>query len=146
MAADAAARALSPRILVLRRDNIGDLVCTTPLLAALRAQLPQAWLAALVTTYNAEVLAGNTALDEVFVYEKLKHRSGSLLSHLRTRIGQTARLRQRQLDCVLVPAPAPQSLKLARSLEASAGDRPSARRCAHDPRWSVVSLLAGRSA
>src|SRR6185503_13908620 len=107
----------APRILILRRDNIGDLVCTTPLISALRAQLPQAWLGALVTTYNAEVLAGNRALDEIFVYEKLKHRSGSLLSHLRTRLGQMSRLRRQALDCVLVPAPAPQSLKLARSLK-----------------------------
>src|SRR6185503_2178278 len=107
----------SPRILLLRRDNIGDLVCTTPLLAALRAQLPRAWLGALVTTYNADVLAGNPALDEIFVYEKLKHRSGSLLSHLRTRLGQVSRLRQQSLDCVLVPAPAAQALKLARSLK-----------------------------
>jgi ADP-heptose:LPS heptosyltransferase len=107
----------APRILILRRDNIGDLVCTTPLLAALRERLPRAWLGALVTTYNAEVLAGNTALDEVFVYEKLKHRSGSLLSHLRTRLGQVSRLRHQHLDCVLVPAPAPQALKLARSLK-----------------------------
>jgi heptosyltransferase-3 len=119
MAADAAARALTPRILVLRRDNIGDLVCTTPLLAALRARLPQAWLGALVTTYNAEVLAGNAALDEVFVYEKLKHRSGGLISHLRTRLAQMSRLRASELDCVLVPAPSPQSLKLARSLKAA---------------------------
>ena len=35
------------RILVVRRDNIGDLVCTTPLFAALRRQYPQAWLGAL---------------------------------------------------------------------------------------------------
>ena len=104
-------------ILVLRRDNIGDLVCTTPLIDALRAQLPQAWRGALVNTYNAAVLARNPALDEVFVYEKLKHRSGGLLSHLRTRLVQTAQLRARKLDCVLVPAPTPQSLKLARSLK-----------------------------
>jgi len=107
----------SPRILLLRRDNIGDLVCTTPLIAALRAQLPGAWLGALVTTYNAEVLAGNSALDEVFVYEKLKHRSGGLLSHLCRRLGQVARLRRQRFDCVLVPAPSPQALKLARSLK-----------------------------
>ena len=107
----------SPRILLLRRDNIGDLVCTTPLIAALRERLPRAWLGALVTTYNAAVLAGNPALDEVFVYEKLKHRSGSLLSHLRTRLGQMSRLRRQNLDCVLVPAPAPQALKLARGLK-----------------------------
>lgn len=120
MALDAAApRLIAPaaRILILRRDNIGDLVCTTPLIEALRAQLPGVWLGALVTTYNAEVLAGNTALDEVFVYEKLKHRSGSLLSHLRSRIGQLSRLRGRNIDCVVVPAPSPQALKQARSLK-----------------------------
>jgi heptosyltransferase III len=115
MAIDSAA---APRILILRRDNIGDLVCTTPLLTALRAQLPGAWLGALVTTYNAEVLAGNPALDEVFVYEKLKHRSGGLIAHFRTRIGQMARLRRQTIDCVLVPAPSPQSLKIARGLKA----------------------------
>ena len=113
MAVDAAS---APRILIVRRDNIGDLACTTPLLEALRAQLPRAWLAALVTTYNAEVLARNPALDEIFVYEKLKHRSSGLIAHLRSRIGQMSRLRRRKLDCVLVPAPAPQSLKIARSL------------------------------
>jgi ADP-heptose:LPS heptosyltransferase len=107
----------APRILILRRDNIGDLVCTTPLMAALRSKLPGAWLGALVTTYNAEVLDRNPALDEVYVYEKLKHRSGGLLSHLRSRLGQMARLRHQHLDCVMVPAPAPQALKLARSLK-----------------------------
>lgn len=117
MAVDAAPPALNSRILILRRDNIGDLVCTTPLIAALRARLPEAWLGALVTTYNAEVLAGNPALDEVFVYEKLKHRSSGLLSHLRTRLGQLAHLRRQKIDCVLVPAPTPQSLKVARSLK-----------------------------
>jgi len=35
-ASPAAAREKRPRILVIRRDNIGDLVCTTPLIAALR--------------------------------------------------------------------------------------------------------------
>src|SRR6185295_15016908 len=62
-------------------------------------------------------LARNALLDEVFVYEKLKHRTQGLLSHVRARIGQVSRLRQRNLDCVLVPAPAAQSLKLARSLK-----------------------------
>jgi len=116
MAVDAANTHRAPRILIVRRDNIGDLACTTPLIEALRAQLPRAWLGALVTTYNAEVLARNPALDELFVYEKLKHRSAGLIAHLRSRIGQVARLRRRKLDCVLVPAPAPQSLRIARSL------------------------------
>lgn len=44
MAVDAANAQRAPRILILRRDNIGDLACTTPLLEALRARLPRAWL------------------------------------------------------------------------------------------------------
>ncbi|HLX80295.1 MAG TPA: glycosyltransferase family 9 protein [Burkholderiales bacterium] len=113
MAVDAAR---TPRFLIIRRDNVGDLVCTTPLLESMRARLPHAWLGALVTTYNAEVLARNPALDEIFIYEKLKHRTGGLIAHVRSRLGQMSRLRQQKLDCVLVPAPAPQSLRIARSL------------------------------
>ena len=79
----------TPRILVVRRDNIGDLVCTTPLIDALRARHPGAHLAALVTTYNAAVLARNPALDAVHVYEKLKHRSGSFLANVRAFDGGT---------------------------------------------------------
>jgi len=116
MAIDAVRAPRTPRILILRRDNIGDLVCTTPLLEALRARLPHAWLGALVTTYNAEVLARNPELDEIFIYEKLKHRTGGLLAHVRSRLGQMSQLRRQKLDCVLVPAPAPQSLRIARSL------------------------------
>ncbi len=107
----------APRILVVRRDNIGDLACTTPLIDALRARHPGAHLAALVTTYNAAVLARNPALDSVHVYEKLKHRSGSFLANVRARLRLYSRLRAERLDCVLVPAPAPQSLRLARSLK-----------------------------
>ena len=44
------------RVLIIRRDNIGDLVCTTPLFSALREALPNAYLAALVNSYNAEAL------------------------------------------------------------------------------------------
>lgn len=64
------------KILVIRRDNIGDLVCSTPAIAALRKHYPGAKIAALVNTYNAEVLRGNTNLDHIFVYQKLKHASG----------------------------------------------------------------------
>ena len=47
-----------PRILVIRRDNIGDLVCATPLFAVLRRRYPRSHIAALVNSYNAGV-AGN---------------------------------------------------------------------------------------
>ena len=62
------------RILIVRRDNIGDLVLTTPLIAALRAKKPDAWIGFLANSYNAPVLSGNPHLDAVFAYDKAKHR------------------------------------------------------------------------
>lgn len=64
------------RILVVRRDNIGDLVCTTPLLRLLRETFPRAEIAALVNVYNKDVLDGNPNVDRVFVYQKVKHVRG----------------------------------------------------------------------
>jgi ADP-heptose:LPS heptosyltransferase len=92
------------RVLVVRRDNIGDLVCTTPLLDALRNALPRAHLAALVNSYNAEVLMRNPALDAVHVYTKLKHRTpgSSALAPLLARIALIRRLRRERFDLAIL--------------------------------------------
>lgn len=99
-----------PKILVIRRDNIGDLVCTTPLLAALRARFPQAWIGVLCNSYNAPVLAGNPDIDEAFVYTKAKHRGHgeSLLGILWRRVAMMRRLRRMGLDDVIVATTSPQ--------------------------------------
>lgn len=65
-----------PRILVVRRDNVGDLVCTTPALSALRRHFPKAKIAVLANSYNAQVLQDNPNVDHVFEYQKLKHAYG----------------------------------------------------------------------
>lgn len=110
----------APKILVIRRDNIGDLVCTTPLIAALRGRFPQAWLGALVNSYNAPVLAGNPDLDEVFVYTKAKHRAAgeSLPGIFWRRLMMMRGLRARGIDDVIIAttAPQPRVLKLAQWL------------------------------
>ncbi len=111
----------SPKILVIRRDNIGDLVCTTPLIAALRQRFPQGWLGALVNSYNAPVLDGNPDLDEVFVYTKAKHRDHgeSLSGILWRRLKMMRRLRAMELDDVIIAttSPQPRVIKLARWLK-----------------------------
>lgn len=61
------------KILVIRNDNIGDVVCTTPLLDALRAAFPGAHLAALVCTLTEEVWRGHPALDRLYAYPKASH-------------------------------------------------------------------------
>jgi ADP-heptose:LPS heptosyltransferase len=109
----------SPRILVIRRDNIGDLVCTTPLIAALRARYPGGYIAALVNSYNRDVLEGNPALDEVFAYTKAKHRAAgaTLLGTYAGRLRTFLALRQRHFDYAILAAPHHQSrsLRLARA-------------------------------
>jgi ADP-heptose:LPS heptosyltransferase len=100
----------APKILIIRRDNIGDLVCTAPLIAALRQRFPAAWLGALVNSYNAPVLEGNPDLDEMFVYTKAKHRSGneSLAAILWRRLRMMRRLRAMAIDDVIVATTSPQ--------------------------------------
>lgn len=94
------------RILVVRRDNIGDLVLTTPLIHALRERFPAAWIGALTNSYNAPVLQGNPDLNAVYAYDKAKHRPD------RSRIGvamSTARLllqlRRESIDLAILAAP-----------------------------------------
>lgn len=61
------------KILIIRRDNIGDLLCTTPAISALRRRYPHAHIAVLVNSYNAPVLANNPDIDQVYAYTKAKH-------------------------------------------------------------------------
>ncbi len=101
----------SRKILVVRRDNIGDLVCTTPLIDALRQRFPEAWVGALVNSYNAPVLQGNPSVDEIFTYTKLKHRAAgsSALAALWRRVAMIWRLRRMGIDDLILAAPAHQS-------------------------------------
>ncbi|MCX7724740.1 MAG: glycosyltransferase family 9 protein, partial [Thermodesulfovibrio sp.] len=57
----------------IRRDNIGDLICTTPAIHAVRQAYPRAKIGILVNTYNAEAIMNNSDIDEIYIYEKAKH-------------------------------------------------------------------------
>ncbi len=99
-----------PKILVIRRDNIGDLVLTTPLIHALRRRFPEAWIGALVNSYNARVLEANPDLDEVFVYTKAKHRgSASVWSAYWSTFRLIFRLRKLRVDYAILASPAASS-------------------------------------
>ena len=111
------------KVLVIRRDNIGDLVCTTPLLRALRAQLPAARIVVLATRYSAAVLSGNPDIDSFCTYTKVKHRAPgeSVLSIYLQRIQTILALRRERFDWILLPGGAQaSSLRFARWI---GGDR-----------------------
>ncbi len=98
---------MSRRILIVRRENIGDLILTTPLIRALRTAMPDALIAALVNSYNAPVLAGNLDIDEIYVYQKGKH-ADSWPGWVRARLAQAVQLwqlRAQKFDDVLLPDP-----------------------------------------
>ena len=94
----------APRFLVIRRDNIGDLVCTTPLIRALRERFPEGRIDALVNTYNAAVLDRNPDVNAVHVYSKAKHREAgqSVLGVYWERVKLLARLRRQRYDYAIL--------------------------------------------
>jgi len=60
----------APRILVLRLRMIGDIVLSTPILAALRRARPEARIDFLVESAYRELVDENPDLDEVIPYER----------------------------------------------------------------------------
>ncbi len=61
------------RLLFIRRDNIGDLLCTTPAIRAARLKFKNAKIGVLVNSYNAGAISGNPDIDFKHVYTKEKH-------------------------------------------------------------------------
>lgn len=108
----------APRFLIIRRDNIGDLVCTTPLIHALRQRYPDAVISALVNSYTAPVLANNPDIDFVYAYTKAKHRPlGTSAARVYwERVQLFMRLRKLHFDYAILAAPRfqPRLLRLAR--------------------------------
>lgn len=105
------------KILLIRRDNIGDLICTTPLFEAIRHRYPLAYIAALVNSYNAPAIQGNPYLDAIFSYTKGKHVEGeSVAGAYWRRLRLMWHLRRQRFDYVLLPSNgvAYRALKLAR--------------------------------
>lgn len=62
------------RILVIRFSSLGDVILTTPVLAALRGRYPQAHIAYLVMDTCAEAIEGDPHIDEVIRFDKNHHR------------------------------------------------------------------------
>ncbi len=107
------------KVLIIRRDNIGDLICTTPLFEAIRRQYPQAYIAALVNSYNEPAIQGNPYLDAIFSYTKGKHADGeSVWRAYWRRVKLLWQLRQMKFDYAILATSgfATRSLKLARML------------------------------
>jgi ADP-heptose:LPS heptosyltransferase len=56
-------------ILVVRRNNIGDMVCAIPMLRTLRNEFPEAHITVLADSFNAGIIEGASFIDEVIAYK-----------------------------------------------------------------------------
>lgn len=57
-------------ILLLRVDRVGDLIVSTPAIAAIRAKFPRARIVVLASRLNREILRGNPGVDEVWTLSR----------------------------------------------------------------------------
>lgn len=109
-------------ILIIRRDNIGDLVCTTPLLEGVKSVYPQANLYLLINSVSKDVVKNNPHVDHLFIYKKAKHRdkNQSALGVYLERAAILLKLRRVKFDAVILanPSPCKYSLQLARMIGA----------------------------
>lgn len=90
------------KVLVIKRDKIGDLLLTTPLLAQLKAALPRVETHLLANDYNAWVVAGNPHVDRVWVYRRVRHAGRVNLGAAWQWLRQSRALRRERYDWVIV--------------------------------------------
>lgn len=64
----------SPNILVVRLGLLGDMVCTTPMLEAIKKHFPTGRLCLLSNEYNRPVVARNPFIDKIYTYIHTKNR------------------------------------------------------------------------
>lgn len=62
------------KILLVRNDNIGDLICTTPAIEALRKKYPKNQIDIVVNSYNYSAIDQNPFVDTIYCYTKPKHK------------------------------------------------------------------------
>jgi len=68
-------RQLQPRkILIIRSDNIGDVVMATPFFHALKEKFPQSHLSVMVKEISKEILIGNPYVDEIICHDIIWNR------------------------------------------------------------------------
>jgi ADP-heptose:LPS heptosyltransferase len=90
------------KILIVKRDKLGDLLLSTPMIAHLRASLPYAEIHLLANNYNSWVVDGNLDIDHRWVYERVREGGRLRFSAAVRSLLQTYALRRQRFDWVIV--------------------------------------------
>jgi len=105
------------KILLVRNDNIGDLVCSIPAVQLLRKHFSNAHIHLLVNSYNAPIVEPLVPkwIDHLVVYSKTKH-VGVNFAQLRRLCSFYYHLRRENYDAVilLMGGQSPQALSFAK--------------------------------
>jgi len=108
------------KILVIKRDKIGDLLLSTPMLAHLRSSLPRAEVHLLANDYNAWVVAGNPDVDRLWTYRRVRQGSRISLAAGWQLLLQHFQLRRERFDVAIVANGDESPRAIRRGLQAGA--------------------------
>ena len=94
------------KVVILKRDKVGDMLLVTPMLEHLRRTLPQAEIHMLANDYNAWVLEGNHNIDRLWVYPRVRHGASLRPRAVIEQLRQLWQLRRERFDLIsrLLPA------------------------------------------
>ena len=119
------------KILIVKRDKIGDLLLTTPLFAHLQRSLPDARIHVLANDYNAWVVAGNPHVERVWVYRRTRHAGSLRVAAALEQVRQFFALRSERFDIAIAAGgeESPRAIRRALAVRAArtvayAGDAP----------------------
>ncbi|MEO1927104.1 MAG: glycosyltransferase family 9 protein [Nautiliaceae bacterium] len=92
------------KVLLVRNDNLGDLICTTPAIEALRKKYPDAQIDIVVNSYNRMAIDNNPFVDNIWVYTKPKHKKkiGAKLEALISKIKVFWNIKKEKYDVSVV--------------------------------------------
>lgn len=108
------------KILVVKRDKIGDMLLTTPLLSHLRRVLPNARIDVLANDYNAWVAERHPAIDRLWIYPRTRHDGELRWSAVMAQVAQQWTLRRQHYDVAIAANGDPSPRAIARALSVRA--------------------------
>ena len=108
------------KILIVKRDKIGDLLLTTPLLAHLARALPGARVHVLANDYNAWVVADHPDVERVWVYRRTRHAGAVRVGAALAQVRQFFALRGERFDVAIAAGGKESPRAIRRALAARA--------------------------